>query len=584
MSPAGTVVVSFDTGPDREGPSTWGQLKTFLRRASYPDDQYSAVLRHTIELADEAAVARVPEALRALLVAHHSLRTVYRDGGESQRLLGAGQLELPTFDLPDQPESITAVFDALTARRFDLAADLPVRAALLLPGGRAPGKLLLAVSHIAVDGEGLRIVAEDVDALVAGVADRAGETAARAVQPLDLATEQNSPRGKARNEAALLHWGRIIAAAPQSMLAVRAGGGPDPSGRYLRGEYRSSRAAEALSALSARTRASRQSVMLAATAALLSWRTGSPECVLTLISGNRTLPGTTSHVGSLSQDAIALLPAGTGTFDELVRNAWSQSLSAYRHSQVHPVRLQSLIHDIGAARGTRFVRDCVFNARNEPPQPHSPSREPVSELSVKAATFMPVRFYLLVQRTLGVAEYALWADTEYLREDDIRAFLTGVERLVVAAEAGVLHMERIGEISGIDPVGIEDGWTRVDSCLVDLWATRRLVASAAENRTTSVGVDAVGPAGEAGLVAYVDARGWTVTPEELHGACMTALPRFPEAMAPRHYVLCDGSPPNPDDIAGWREVPVLDSGSGRRRPESVTRPGQAFEYQGSPKG
>jgi hypothetical protein len=44
---------------------------------------------------------------------------------------------------------------------------------------------------------------------------------------------------------------------------------------------------------------------------------------------------------------------------------------------------------------------------------------------------------------------------------------------------------------------------------------------------------------------------------------MAALPGWLTAMAPHAYVVCDGTPMDPGDEAGWRALPVIVESTGR---------------------
>jgi hypothetical protein len=63
------------------------------------------------------------------------------------------------------------------------------------------------------------------------------------------------------------------------------------------------------------------------------------------------------------------------------------------------------------------------------------------------------------------------------------------------------------------------------------------------------------------LVVFLDA-GPRIDLARLHADCVGALPGLRTAVAPRHYVVCAGSPTVPD-LVGWRQQPVLVQGSGR---------------------
>ncbi|MET8680195.1 condensation domain-containing protein [Streptomyces sp. NPDC004647] len=562
MRPSPDVTVSFSAGPDKEGPSSWAQTKTYRRRAKYPGDRNSAFLTQITELPPESDIPRVVAALRSLLVAHESLRTLYPDvDGLRQRVVGEGELPVRVHDAPDDGTTLSNVLESMTERPFDFARELPLRVAVVAPHG-TPRKLVVVHSHIAVDGEALRILGEDLENALAGVSGPLPSGAAH--QPLDVGTEQQSAAWQERNEAALRHWGRALARVPQSVLAVPAGTRPDSSPRYLCGVLRSRTAADALQVLAARTKASRSAVLLAATAAVLAHRAGNDRCALTSIAANRNTPHTERYVGTIAQDALVVLTAGSGTFDALVRRAWAGSLAAYQHSQVDPLRLWDLIDRIGFRRGIRFARDCVYNDRSgsgdAAPVPEGAGR---TGLLVDPATFMPVRFYFKVVRSVGVAEFSLWTDSHYLPEPDLRAFLTGVESLLVAAADEDLPLERVGAVSGIVPVVRGPEWVEIDSSLIDLAATGNLVEKAAGGRTSAVLPVVPESAGAPELVAYVDAGGASLTPHALHTACVAALSEFDGAMAPARYVLCDGAPAEPAAAEQWLGRPVLRSGDGR---------------------
>ncbi|MFC9636802.1 condensation domain-containing protein [Streptomyces mirabilis] len=562
MRPSDTLTVNFDAGPDKEGPTSWAQLKTFHRRARYPHDRYSSFLTHAVELPAGTSRGRLAEAFAALLVTHESLRTVYPDDGRRQCVLGKGELTLAVHDVPDDEGTLAGVLETLTRSPFDFARELPLRAAVLAPGGR-PVRLVVAYSHIAVDGEGLRIVTEDVHNALAGRGDRNGSGAA---QPLELALEQQSPAWRERNAAALRHWDKVMERVPQSVLAVPVATGGDAD-RYLRGVLESRVVAEALPVITARTRASGSAVMLAATAAVLAHRAGLPRCALTAIAANRNTPRTERYVGTIAQDALVLLTPGDGTFDALVRQAWTGSLAAYQHSQVHPLDLWDRIAKVGFRRGIRFARDCVFNDRSAPGGGVEVSDQAApgegSTIRVQRATFMPVRFFLRVLRTSGTAEIVLWSDTRYLPEPELREFLAGLERLLVAAAKEDVPLSRIGDITGVTPALRGPQWREIDASLVDVDAVRRLVEMVARGRGSAVFVTDVTDTGEAELVAYVDTSGTSLTSHSLHQACMAALPDFDGAIAPTRYVLCDGAPKNSTDEAAWLSGPVTSTGDGR---------------------
>ncbi|MBT2406682.1 MULTISPECIES: amino acid adenylation domain-containing protein [unclassified Streptomyces] len=136
-----------------EGPSATYNLPVVLRLDTVPD--------HT---ALEAALADVVER-------HEVLRTVYPavDSEPYQHVLDAPPVPLPVRECaPGQLDALVAAFAAGT---FDLAAHLPVRAGLFLPGDGS-ATLALLTHHIATDGWSagplLRDLGEAYEARLAG--------------------------------------------------------------------------------------------------------------------------------------------------------------------------------------------------------------------------------------------------------------------------------------------------------------------------------------------------------------------------------------------------------------------------------
>jgi hypothetical protein len=116
-------------------------------------------------------------------------------------------------------------------------------------------------------------------------------------------------------------------------------------------------------------------------------------------------------------------------------------------------------------------------------------------------------------------------------------------------------------VIGLAPVVHTADWLLVDSCWVDLTEVQRLLEAA-------FAVAQVFPSvASQPLVAYLVATDSVQTPEQAHARCMAALPGYPTALTPRHYVVCATAPPDPTDLAAW--PPPLAAGTGRTS-QSVT--------------
>jgi hypothetical protein len=147
----------------------------------------------------------------------------------------------------------------------------------------------------------------------------------------------------------------------------------------------------------------------------------------------------------------------------------------------------------------------------------------------------------------------LWsADTGQVPRAEMEALLLAIERLLVAAAHSDLDAS---EVIGLGPIVRGPEWILIDSCWADLTEVQRLLDEA-------LGVARIFPSeGGRSLVCYLAATDSVRTPEQAHARCMAALPGYPTAITPRHYVVCETAPPDPTNLATW--PPALISGTGR---------------------
>ena len=424
-----------------DAPLTIGQ-RNVLRWLTTDDDPRGGTLPAFVPVPPVRTAAEVTAVLRALLVRHEALRTVFPGGG-IQRVLAAGTVPVAVHELVGDPyRFVGGLVLAALAEPFDVTAEPPVRALLVTDRG-APSTLVLLLSHAAVDAAGAAIVQAQAAALLAGA-----ELGPVRHQPRDQAAWEASTGGQRRVRSALRHWETVLRRVPAAMLPE-----PHPAGRPGQREVRmrSAALAGALPVVAARTGAGPSTVLLAATAALVAARTGVPAGAVVSICGNRFRADWRDYVGPLAQDALVPYTVG-GSVDDLVRQVRGATLSAYRHAQFDPVALWAVIDAVGRDRGAEFRRDLVFNdlaahddltgAPAGPPHRPGPTvLEPMPERVLPTA--------LLV--TLGGVSRAevdlrAYADTRYL--PDVEDFLLGLEALVVAAAADPAHP------AGAGPLGL----------------------------------------------------------------------------------------------------------------------------------
>ncbi|MCP9951128.1 condensation domain-containing protein [Actinomadura madurae] len=258
------------------GPATCGQKGLWLDIAA--KDHRTAFFNPSkeVEVPAGLSVGDLLGGLRTLVVRHQSLRTVlYRDGDGAltQEVRADGAIDVPLVEIGDDAE---ALWDAVAGHRrdverqpFDLAADLPLRPAVFLSGGK-PVAVLLCTAHTAADGTGVGNLAADYGRLLAA---RTGGDGALppARQPLEQARYERSARGRRRLSKALRHWRTVLETAPRTMFPTE----PDGPPRYHAGTLYSRAAGPALNAAARRYAVSGSTVLLAATAAALG---GTPAC------------------------------------------------------------------------------------------------------------------------------------------------------------------------------------------------------------------------------------------------------------------------------------------------------------------
>ena len=137
--------------PERLPLSSAQQRLWFLDQLEGPSATYNVPVAVRLRgVADAAALAL---ALTDVVVRHEALRTVFQvaDGSPYQQVLPAGQADVPLPVIAAAGQPLDGLLAAHGARPFDLAADLPVRAALLELSAE-DHVLVLVLHHVAADG------------------------------------------------------------------------------------------------------------------------------------------------------------------------------------------------------------------------------------------------------------------------------------------------------------------------------------------------------------------------------------------------------------------------------------------------
>jgi hypothetical protein len=556
------VAVPFTGERAAEKPMTLGQLNIVEWLRGAPGHPY-ATIGAELAVSGDVRVADVAEIIAVLLARHEGLRTRYRDGDRLvQAVPDSGVLMLGVCstdgDGTDRSAIAQRLLRQLRAEPLD-PAGLPLRVAVAEDTGTVVAAAM-DISHLAADFRAVEIVQQEFAEMMADrSARRAGPSRH---QPLDQAGLESSPGRRRQAEMALRYWREQLSRMPQCLYAKPR---TAPSGESLCAGLSSVAGALAASAIAARTRTSRASIVFAAIGAVLAQRTGYQDLLFPTLSSNRFEPRLTGYVGTLAQGSlIALEVAGRG-FDALVRHTWTAVLESCRHSRYNAFHRVEMARRIEHDRGVRFDYEPLFNSvaaetgipnRVRPTAAIQQARRSTSvSWRQMPASSSTLRFDLC--QADEVLRLDLWTgDTGRVSQDELRSLLLAVENLLVAAASGDLSAGQIREAVRLEPIARGPGWLLADSCWVELAEVQRVLDKALGPEVARVFAEADGRQ----LVAYLAESGSVRTPEQAHARCMDALAGHPTALAPRHYVVCAATPADPADRSQWT---VLRSGDGR---------------------
>ncbi|WP_424641460.1 condensation domain-containing protein [Embleya sp. AB8] len=432
-----------------EAPLTWGQRAIWqaIRRTA-PSDHYFNITR-VLPIADRGQpvdVGRVGAALARLMERHDALRTrlVAGDGEPRQARHAVGTLPVEVFEaarIEDADTVAAAVAERLGATRFDYFDAWPIRAGLIVHGGRVR-YVALALCHVATDGHGVEVLVRDLRLLVRrGSAGRISSAG-----PLDLAHEQSSATGLRRGESALGHWETHYRRIAPTVFADVVAEPAAP--RFCTVRLVSTALTRAADAVALRHRLSASAVLLAGAAVLAARAGGRDTAVMLPIVANRFRADSRDLVSTLSQEGLFVLDLDPAArFSELLPAAWQASLRAYRSAGYDPDRWNELMLRITAERGTPIRPFCCFNDMRLVDRPPAPGPAPTTaELdaerrgsrveAVGGHEFIACRYCMHVIAEGDALVVSVTGDTAYLPVHALEAHLVALEDLLVRAASG----------------------------------------------------------------------------------------------------------------------------------------------------
>ncbi|WP_280367066.1 non-ribosomal peptide synthetase [Nocardia wallacei] len=194
----------------------------FVHRLEGPSATYNiplaARLRGVFDpVAFEAAVGDI-------VARHESLRTVFAevDGVPSQRVLDVADLELPVTVAQVDSGALDAAVTSALGYRFDLSAEIPIRATVLRSGS-GESVLVLVIHHIAGDGWSMTPLLHDLAvAYTARLHDRAPEWEPLPVQYVDYTLWQQDWLGSTADPDSIVsrqfeYWRRELDGMPEEL-------------------------------------------------------------------------------------------------------------------------------------------------------------------------------------------------------------------------------------------------------------------------------------------------------------------------------------------------------------------------------
>ncbi|MEV7962346.1 condensation domain-containing protein [Oerskovia paurometabola] len=440
-----TRSIEFDQLVGRSGPMMWGQKAIYKSIRWLAEDAHYFNLFRVIDVPDGMAVGDLGGALGSLIARHEVLRTLFHDSaaGWTQDVRPAGRL---VADLVPARENASAevaggVVKDLMGRSFRHSEELPVRFSIVLEDSR-PRKVVMVVSHLAVDGWSADLLKQDLIGLLRGDAGPAPHW-----QPVDQAAAEADGAGAARGVAAVDYWSKTLSSNPPS--PVRPVVDTGRPGRSVRLGMSSTALAVAASAVATRCGVSTGTVLLAATAVVVGRHTGRKEVALQLIAANRLDARSRGLVGALAENALFVIdtsPAAVdGDFQTVAKRAFGAGLNAYRHAQYDPLVLDDVLERIRTQNGGALDLGYFFNDMrigrdwsdipewdSEPDRLRELAQE--TEISLVGSwERQDATFFVHTEDATNTCRLFLMADTELIPAQEIEKLLLSMESVVVEA-------------------------------------------------------------------------------------------------------------------------------------------------------
>jgi hypothetical protein len=440
---ANQILVQFRGEGSGVGRLTWGQRgvwRTIVKHGGV-SEFVSGVVRLPLDL----TLADVADTLEFIVSRHQSLRTRLTydaDGDAMQQVFESGEIALTVVDAGDRDPAEVAgeVRDEFQSRDFDYTEEWPVRMAAVCQGD-VPVQMVAVYNHLAVDAYSLLALLADLTARDPETGAAAGPVTA--IQPLELARQQQKPSAQRLTDGALRKWSGILRTVTPQRFDES---GDERQPQYWDLAFESKAAELAMRAISARMGTDTSAVLLAAYAVALARTVGRNPVVLQLAVSNRFRPGFAGAVTPLAQSAPCMIDVADITFDEAIGRAKKAAMSTYLNAYYDPDQRAAMVESVNGELGEPIDIQCYFNDRRDqssqrPGGPAPTVAEIMAALPAGKLTWGPhsdspqPKFYLDVNDVIGGdgMEFSLTADTRYVAPPDMERCLRMMETVVVEA-------------------------------------------------------------------------------------------------------------------------------------------------------
>jgi hypothetical protein len=447
------------TVQDKIADLCWGQRYTWLRHHQLPAEaRHEAHIVLKLPVPAGAPLIGTRTTLNYLVRRHEALRTTYPLDGRGmpyQRVHPPRGLPLITVDIEAKDaESPAEVIERLSSTPFDLATEWPVRACLLVAGGR-PVTIVLVLNHIAFDAWTVDRLEQELVAF--GAANGAGRQLTLPpvrYQPVDLAQYEASSAARTEAEPALAYWREEIRQLPSDCFGSRraaAGAAssatltsPDllTAGRRIAAEYQVWPSA----------------VHLTAYAMLTAAYAGTDQVSTLAFTGNRNAGSYPDVMTCMFSPLLMRLDCPTdATFADLLAVAAGRFEQGQQHSYLPYDELLELVATESERRGELIRLGSEFNFLGRPTQETKARRTRlVTNPAPEAWARYGADCYVRVDELRDAAVVSM--QTSVLDAPALAAFLRGYERLLLlpATELARIRVAELAEFAGFPPVPQQD--------------------------------------------------------------------------------------------------------------------------------